>query len=201
MFRKLFNVVLVAGLLGAAIVPAATASGFAPLRTVERVDLSRYAGRWYEIARLPNRFQKHCGESTAVYSLRDDGELDVVNSCRNGKDGTVKQAKGRAWVVDPASNARLKVTFFWPFRGDYWIMELGRGYEYAVVGTPDRKYLWVLSRVAIMEEELYTAIMQRAEQQGFDIKKVLRGIPAKPAYHNNAPPLRMSSGARSVFST
>jgi len=181
MFRKLISSIAVATLLGAALVTPVPASGFAPLRTVDRVELSRYSGRWYEIARLPNRFQKHCAESIADYSLRDDGELDIVNSCRNEKDGTSHQARGRAWVVDPASNARLKVTFFWPFRGDYWIIELGRGYEYAVVGTPDRKYLWVLSRTAEMEENLYAAIMRRAAQQGFDIRKVEKGIPAKQA--------------------
>jgi apolipoprotein D and lipocalin family protein len=145
-----------------------------PLRTVERVDLSRYLGRWYEIARLPNIFQKGCVGSIADYALRDDGEINVINSCRTKDANSLRQVKGRAWSVDPAGNARLKVSFFWPFRSDYWVIELGKEYEYAVVGTPDRKYLWVLSRTATMNDDLYTAILQRAEQQGFDPKAVVR---------------------------
>jgi len=138
-----------------------------PLQTVEQVDLSRYLGRWYEIARLPNRFQKGCRGSMADYSLREDGDITVVNSCHNLDDNNLRQSKGHAWVVDPISNARLKVSFFWPFRGDYWIIELGRNYEYAVVGTPSRKYLWVLSRDQTISAELYAAILQRAAQKGF----------------------------------
>lgn len=93
-----------------------------PLQTVEQVDLSRYLGRWYEIARLPNRFQKGCRGSMADYSLRDDGDLTVVNSCHAIADNSLRQSKGHAWVVDQTSNAKLKVSFFWPFRGDYWII-------------------------------------------------------------------------------
>ena len=147
---------------------------YPPLQTVDRVDLARYLGRWHEIARYPNSFQKGCLGSSALYSLRTDGDIQVVNSCRDEKSGELRQARGRAWVVDPPGNARLKVTFFWPFRGDYWIIDLGRDYEYALVGTPDRKYLWLLSRTERMSDELFDTIMQRAEKQGFDRKKVVR---------------------------
>lgn len=150
------------------------ASELPPLRTVEQVDLSRYLGRWYEIARLPNRFQKNCLNSRADYSLRDDGDITVLNSCEDRQDGSLRQSSGRAWVVDPATNARLKVSFFWPFRGDYWIIELGSRYEYAVVGTPNRRYFWILSREQTMDSSLYEAILQRAGQQGFDIGAVLK---------------------------
>lgn len=145
-----------------------------PLETVPQVDLQRYLGRWYEIARYPNRFQQGCQESRADYSLRDDGDIEVLNSCRDADSGAVRQAKGRAWVVDSTSNARLKVSFFWPFSGDYWIIELGRDYEYAVVGTPNRKYFWILSRSPQMPDELYRQILQRAEQQGFLPAKVIK---------------------------
>ena len=107
------------------------------------------------------------------------GEISVINSCRNEKDGSLEQVTGRAWIVDTVSNAQLKVTFFWPFRGDYWIIELGKEYEYAVVGTPSRKYLWILSRTASMDEGLYAAILQRAAQQGFDPGAVIRENPGK----------------------
>ncbi len=137
------------------------------LQTVAKVDLARYVGLWYEIGRYPNSFQKNCQNSTAMYTARPDGDIDVLNSCKNQQDGSLLEAKGRAWVVDYASSARLKVSFFWPFRGDYWIIDLGPEYEYAVVGTPNRKYLWILSRTPEMEPEVLSQIVQRVEKQGF----------------------------------
>jgi apolipoprotein D and lipocalin family protein len=160
--------------IGAFTLANAGSPGLPPLQTVAKVDMTRYLGRWYEIARLPNRFQKGCAGSTADYALREDGEISVINSCRKEQDGSLEQVTGRAWIVDAASNAQLKVTFFWPFRGDYWIIELGKEYEYAVVGTPNRKYLWILSRTASMDDSLYAAILQRAAQQGFDPGAVIR---------------------------
>jgi apolipoprotein D and lipocalin family protein len=174
----IFAITVVLG-IGAFTLANAGSPGLPPLRTVDKVDLQRYLGRWYEIARLPNRFQKGCAGSTADYALREDGEISVINSCRNEKDGSLEQVTGRAWIVDTVSNAQLKVTFFWPFRGDYWIIELGKEYEYAVVGTPSRKYLWILSRTASMDEGLYAAILQRAAQQGFDPGAVIRENPGK----------------------
>ena len=118
---------------------AAEAPG--PPTTVDRVDLMRYAGLWYEVARIPNRFQKQCARNvTAEYVLREDGRIDVINRCLRD-DGRVDEAKGLARIDDPASNARLKVSFFsilgWrPVWGDYWILGLGDAYEYAVVGSP-----------------------------------------------------------------
>lgn len=153
------------------------ASGLPPLQTVSRVDLNRYLGEWHEIARFPNRFQKGCLGSSALYSLRADGEIDVLNSCRDEQSNEIRQARGRAWVVDSTSNARLKVSFFWPFRGDYWIIELGEQYEYAVIGTPDRNYFWILSRTTTMADDRYAAILQRAATQGFDTARVVRESP------------------------
>ncbi len=143
-----------------------------PLKTVAQVELSRYLGLWYEIGRYANSFQKGCLESTAVYSIRPDGDIDVLNSCRNEGDGRLREAHGRAWVVD-TSNARLKVSFFWPFRGDYWIIDLGQNYEYAVVGTPDRKFLWILSRTPQLSPETLAGIMQHIEIQGFNCEHLL----------------------------
>ncbi len=154
--------------------PTQADAGLPPLQTVQQVDLKRYLGQWYEIARYPNWFQKNCLESSASYTLRDDGDIEVLNRCKDSEDGRQRQAKGHAWVVDSASNAKLKVSFFWPFRGDYWIIELGREYEYAVIGTPNRKYFWILSRTRSMDDTLYTAILQRAKQQGFDPAQVVR---------------------------
>lgn len=157
-----------------------------PVQTVAKVDPSRYMGRWYEIARLPNKFQNGCVGSYTDYSLRDDGQISVLNSCRNEKDDKLRQAKGRAWVVDHASNARLKVSFFWPFRSDYWVIKLGKEYEYTVVATPNRKYLWVLSRTPTMSDDLYADIMKDVERQGFDTKNVIKEIQVPHDRHMSA---------------
>lgn len=154
----------------------------APLPTQDWVDLQRYTGRWYEIARLPNRFQEQCaGDVAASYTLRPDGRVTVVNECRK-KDGTLTRAEGvarRAEAKGPTS--RLKVRFapavlsFLPFVwGDYWIVELDRDYRYAVVGDPSRKYLWILSRRAVMDEATYASLTDRARGLGFDASRLLR---------------------------
>ena len=145
-----------------------------PVRTVPTVDLGRYVGAWYEIARYPNFFQKGCRDSTAHYTLRPDGEISILNRCLKGDAGEASEAKGRAWVAAPPDTARLKVMFFWPFRGDYWIIELGDNYEYAVVGTPDREYLWILSRTPTLSDTTYADILQKLAQQGFDPAKLLK---------------------------
>jgi apolipoprotein D and lipocalin family protein len=148
-----------------------------PLQTVGSVDLERYLGRWYEIASYPAWFQKGCTATTADYSLREDGLIKVVNSCRKGSlDGKLKQAKGRAKVVDQASNARLKVSFFGPFWGDYWIIDLDPDYQWAVVGGPGRKYLWILSRTPQMDQTLYDKIVSRLPAKGYDPKRLNRTL-------------------------
>ncbi len=155
-------------------IPLTVCAGVPPLRTVPGVDLVRYAGSWHEIARYPNIFQKGCRDATATYTLRPDGEMTVVNRCLKGAEGKSAEAKGRAWVNEPPDTARLKVTFFWPFRSDYWIIDLGEQYDFAVVGTPDREYLWILSRTPTMTTELYAGILERLRQQGFDPGKLLK---------------------------
>lgn len=152
----------------------AVRSGSVPeLAVVPEVHVERYLGTWYEIARYPNRFQKECVAVTADYSLRDDGKIRVVNACRKGGlDGPGKRIEGKAWVVDRETNAKLKVQFFWPFRGAYWIIDLGEDYEYAVVGHPSRKYLWILSRKPHMHPETYRAILNRIARQGYDPERL-----------------------------
>jgi apolipoprotein D and lipocalin family protein len=137
---------------------------------VPHVDLTRYAGLWYEIARYPNWFQPDdCYNTTATYSLLPDGTIEVLNQCReDGPEGEPDYARGIARVADPETNAKLKVTFWWPFTGDYWIIDLGEDYEYAVVSEPRRKYLWILSRTPELPQETYDAILERLRAQGFD---------------------------------
>jgi len=157
----------------AILLSACAANGQPPLLTVvPQVDLGRYLGTWYEIASFPQRFQKGCTDSRAEYRLRDDGTIDVLNSCL--RDGKVDTAKGKAWVVDRGTNAKLKVSFFWPFRGDYWIIDLGKDYEFAVVSAPSMKYLWILSRTPKMEEHQYQEIVGRLKERGFDMANLKR---------------------------
>jgi apolipoprotein D and lipocalin family protein len=146
-----------------------------PLQTASQVDLQRYLGTWYEIASFPHRFQKGCTATTATYSQREDGDIDVFNRCRKGGlDGKETSARGRARVKDPASNAKLEVSFFRPFWGAYWILEVGPEYDYAVVGHPSRDYLWILSRTPTLEPALYGAIVRRLAAQGYETDRLSR---------------------------
>ncbi len=143
-----------------------------PVTTVDAVDLSRYVGLWYEVAKIPNRFQKQCARgTTAEYTLRDDGRITVVNRCIKD-DGTVDEAVGVARVVDTATNAKLKVSFVsflgWrPFWGDYWIIGLDEDYRWVAVGTPDRKYGWVLARTPELDVNTMDAIFAIIERNGY----------------------------------
>jgi apolipoprotein D and lipocalin family protein len=143
------------------------------LRTVEYVDLKEYAGLWYEIARIPNSFQAQCIKgTTAEYTLKEDGEISVVNSCIE-KDGEVDNADGVARVVDKNSNAKLEVSFVsflgWrPFWGDYWIIGLDENYKWAIVGTPGRKYGWILSRTKELDEQTMNKIWDILKVQGYN---------------------------------
>jgi len=147
----------------------ATAKDKPPLTVVDTVDLERYLGKWYEIASYPAWFQKGCTGSTAEYSQLPDGKIQVINRCRKDNlDGPFKESKGKAEVADTATNAKLKVWFFWPFKGNYWIIDLSPDYQWAVVGEPSRKYLWILSRTPFIEEAVYRGILERLPQKGYD---------------------------------
>jgi apolipoprotein D and lipocalin family protein len=148
-----------------------------PLQTVAHVDLSRYLGTWYEIANFPQSFQRGCTATTATYTLRADGDIDVLNRCRKGSvDGEEKSALGRARVVDRATNAKLEVSFFRPFWGDYWIIDLSDDYSYAVVGHPGRDYLWILARTPTMTEATYQSIVTRLQAQGYEASRLVRTL-------------------------
>ena len=146
----------------------------APLETVADVDIERYMGKWYEISAIPQRFQRGCFCTTAEYELKD-GKVSVLNSCRkDARDGELKTAEGKAFVANEGDNSKLKVQFFWPFRGDYWIVELGDNYEYAAVGAPGRDYLWILSRTPQMEEALYNDIVSRLKAKLFPVDELVK---------------------------
>jgi len=148
-----------------------------PLEVVPYVDLGRYVGTWYEIATIPQRFQKDCVGVTATYTVRDDGSIAVLNKCRKKTlDGEQKEVNGKAWIADKKTNAKLKVQFFWPFKADYWIIELDADYQYAVVGHPGRGYLWILSRAPQMDESLYQDLLQRIANKGYDLSRIKKTL-------------------------
>jgi apolipoprotein D and lipocalin family protein len=154
------------------------------LKTVEHVDVTKYMGTWYEIAKLPQKYENGLVGVTANYSLLANGKVGVLNKGYvNDFNGIEKTAKGTARVVDSTTNAKLKVSFFWPFSADYWILELGKEYEYAVVGEDSRKYLWILSRTPQMDEAVYNEVLKRVQAWGFDITKLEKN-PQKPLPEN-----------------
>jgi lipocalin len=142
---------------------------------VSTVDLNRYMGMWYEIARLPNYFERKLKCTSANYTLRDDGRITVLNKGYYLTDPHKStSSKGVAWIPDKNSPAKLKVQFFWPFSGDYWIMELDKEYRYALVGDPSAKYLWILAREKKMDESTYNMLLQKAIDNGYDVKSIIR---------------------------
>lgn len=156
-------------LAAAALAGCATAD---PPRTVASVDLSRYAGEWHEIESFPNPFQRGCAATKAVYSPQADGKIGVQNFCRRkGGDASIK---GTARVVPGSNGAKLKVRFFWPFEGDYWILDLDEDYGWAAVGTPDRRYLWILARTTDLDPGVLAGIRNRLTAQGFDVSRLAR---------------------------
>jgi apolipoprotein D and lipocalin family protein len=151
-----------------------------PIPTATSVDLARYAGTWYEIARLPMWFQRHCVDSKAIYTARPDGAVGVHNECVTDTGG-LDQIDGVATVVDPKTNARLTVVFdnffarlFGSSReGNYWIIDLDPGYRTSVVGTPDRRFLWILSRTPRLDEATYRRLVEQARQLGFPVSDLI----------------------------
>jgi len=144
-----------------------------PPSTVASVDLQRYMGQWYEIANIPNRFQRHCvSDTTATYAQRADGRVDVVNRCRKA-DGTFDEANGVARIVDAQTNAKLEVSFvqifgwhlFW---GDYWVLDLAPDYSTVIVGHPQRKYGWILSRTPTLSAEQRAQLSARLKELGYE---------------------------------
>jgi len=146
------------------------------LKTVEDVKLNRYLGKWYEIARFPNSFEKGLICTTAEYSLREDGKIKVVNTGRKESDPSkVKSSTGKAWFPDKDKTGQLKVQFFWPFSGNYYIFHLDKeNYQYALIGEPSRKYFWILSRTPQIDDKLYEELLSIAKANDFDIDKVYK---------------------------
>lgn len=176
--------VLVVLLLSVLASCSSTTASYAPLDTAKSVDLNRYVGVWFEQAKLPNRFQAQCiGDVQANYSLKADGSIEVINRCKLA-DGTVEEAKGQARLADDVQtpdNSKLEVRFapallspipsVW---GDYWILKVVGDYEYSLVGTPDRQYLWVLSRSKQADAAVVNELLDYAKEWGFATEDVVK---------------------------
>lgn len=159
---------------------AHTATADLKPQTVGTVDLKRYQGTWYEVARLPMFWQRNCAQSQAQYTLKADGNIGVVNRCRTA-EGEWQQATGTASPQVPGQTDKLWVVFDNWFsrllpgvaKGDYWVLYIGDGYKTAVVGNPDRKYLWLLSRTPTVSKQVREELLVKAQQQGYDTTRLI----------------------------
>jgi apolipoprotein D and lipocalin family protein len=168
-FLSAFHLLVAAGAF-CVLSPAPLRAEVAPVMTVPQVDLTRYLGRWYEIGSFPMFFQRKCiADTTADYAAREDGSITVRNRCRT-EDGFI-EAEGKARTVADSGNARLKVSFFWPFSSDYWIIGLDADYRWAVVGNPDRSYLWILARTPVLAPAQLERAKAAAQGQGYDLSQ------------------------------
>lgn len=185
MKKNLFVLLCCLGAVSATTAHAAAADGTPPANTalsaIPSLDIPRYMGTWYEIARFPNWFQRKCtGDSKADYSLRKDGMVEVINRCRT-EGGAVMEAVGAARQIGPASSAKLEVRFapawlsFLPFVwGDYWVIDLDEDYQLVAVSEPRREYLWILARTPQVARGDYERLLARLEQKGFDLGRLER---------------------------
>lgn len=157
-----------------------------PPQTVASVDLARYQGTWHEIARLPMIYQKDCLQSEAQYRLKEDGEVAVLNRCRTDK-GLWQEAEGTAWPQEEGQTSRLWVRFHnlvsyllpWMTRGHYWVLYLDPDYKMSLVGSPDRKFLWLLAREPQLSQAERDVLLKVAAEQGYEVKSLIWSSPAK----------------------
>ena len=163
-FKKLSILLVIISLTGCAVKN--------PPQTMSNVNIQRYLGTWYEIASLPAPFQRNCYCTTAQYHLVQ-GKFSITNSCRKGSvSGELDVAHASAKVIPNTGNSQLKVTFFWPFSGPYWILYVSPNYQTAVVGTPDRKYLWLLARQKTISEKAFNQLKNIAIERGYHLKNL-----------------------------
>lgn len=164
---KPYIMLLIAGI----IFSGCTLKNPTPLATVDAVNLDRYGGKWYEIARYENHFEQGCIGATADYTLTPE-HIGVLNQCYDAQGTLIKQAYGKAYAIENSSNSKLKVTFFWPFYGDYWVLMLADDYRYSVIGDPHRKYLWILAREKQLSSLDKESILSKLPTLGYDPHKL-----------------------------
>lgn len=162
-----------------AMLASCSTPNYAPLPTVASVDLSRYQGKWFEVALIPNRFQRMCVADTQAEYKQDDDLIRVTNRCRK-EDGSIEKANGVAKIVEGSNNAKLRVSFFRPFYGNYWVLALDPSYQWVLVGEPSRKYGWVLSRTAQLDPSTLNKILDEAEKRGYNRSAFKTSAQTKP---------------------
>jgi len=143
------------------------------LAVEKNVDIQKYLGTWYEIARFPHSFEKGLENVSATYSLKENGKIKVLNKGQNSEN-ELSEIEGVAWIPDAKETAKLKVRFFWPFSGNYWIISLDKDYQYVLVGEPSRKYLWILARTKTLDDSIYSELIRIAKERGFDTDKLMK---------------------------
>jgi apolipoprotein D and lipocalin family protein len=159
--------------LSACGLPPVNRSGDVPIGPVAQVEIARYAGKWFEIARLPNGFEENCEGVTAEYTSRPDGRITVLNTCRQGSpSGEARAQEGVARIVDTATNAKLKVSFGGPFEGDYWVLDRAEDYSWSLVGEPSGRFLWILARAPTIPDSTRENLLGRLQARGYDTAKL-----------------------------
>ena len=145
-------------------------------KVVKELDLQKYLGTWYELARYNHRFERGLVGVTANYSIREDGKIKVLNSgYKKSLDGRFKQAEGKAYLPDPELEpGKLKVSFFWNFYGDYFVLDLDENYQWAIVGSSSDKYLWILSRTPQLNQDLYNELLDKIRLRGYDVSQLIK---------------------------
>jgi apolipoprotein D and lipocalin family protein len=152
---------------------------YAPMETAKQVDLNRYLGKWYQVAFIPNNFQSMCVADTQAEYQLDDKDVRVINRCRT-KDGRIEQANGIAKLLENSNNAKLRVSFFRPFYGNYWVLDLDTNYQWVLVGEPGRKYGWILSRTPQLDPAIQKSILDKAETLGYQRSQFQVSVQSNP---------------------
>ncbi len=148
-------------------------AGSAPNKTVTHVDLKRFAGTWYSMYSIPTMFDKGSRETTTHYTLNNDGYFDVVTTCKDGDEGKIKTVKSKIFPdKNNATNGEMKAQFIWPIKVDYWVVDLADDYSWVVVGHPDHRFLFIMSRKPEMDKALYSKIVEHCKEMGYATEKL-----------------------------
>jgi apolipoprotein D and lipocalin family protein len=145
----------------------------APNRTVDHVDKKRFSGTWYSLASIPTMFDKGSRETTTHYTLNKDGYYDVVTTCKEGDEGKIKSIKSKIMPADDNNDGKMKAQFIWPIKVDYWVVDLADDYSYVVVGHPDYKFLFIMSRKPGMDKKQYEEIVAKCKAMGYPVEKLV----------------------------